>query len=200
MLRDELPHCKCRGHRDSAAPRKLGFVATPFGLSHGLVGAFAVFAGAGEEKCDPMSSTKRCPTAATCDDKKDCTNDVISGTACQAVCTNTMKPNCPSEQPKPSTITCGDGMVTGTEKCDPKSDKKCPTTCVDDDLCTDVKLEGRPTTAARTVHTPERPTATRIRRASPRRAAGMAWWGPVKCAIRGAARLARPAARRRMDA
>jgi len=117
------------------------------------------------ETCDTMIAdglAGACPTA--CDDGEDCTTDalVMDGT-CFAACEVTpitMEIDddmcCPTGS-TPATdndcsATCGDGAVTGTERCDTAIASgmgSCPTACDDGDVCTDDSLTNAGTCRAR---------------------------------------------------
>lgn len=106
------------------------------------------------EKCEASSTDKPCPTS--CDDNDPCTKDTLSGSVaqCTAVCVNTRITKavpsdmcCPSganaETDSDCPTKCGDGVVTGSETCDPKSTtQRCPTSCDDGDPCTTDKVNG----------------------------------------------------------
>ena len=98
------------------------------------------------ERCDPnlpADSQGACPTS--CDDGLACTNDVLEGSpeTCDAVCTHAVISACingdgccPSDCVAANdddcvdSVVCGDGVVSGTETCDPgilSGDGACPT-------------------------------------------------------------------------
>ena len=115
------------------------------------------------EKCEPMSKDRPCPrTASDCGPAKECTQNVVTGSAdqCSAECTSVpiTKPAdgdgcCPSganaSNDDDCETKCGDGVVTGNETCDTKSSSKpCPTSCDDGKACTKDSPKGSACTAA----------------------------------------------------
>ncbi|HEY5921076.1 MAG TPA: CAP domain-containing protein [Kofleriaceae bacterium] len=100
------------------------------------------------ETCDPPSS---CPTS--CNDGMACTTDFLTGSAqnCNAACATSpitactggdgcCAPGCTIGNDSDCTATCGDGVLTTPETCDPPS--SCPTMCNDMIACTNNVLAG----------------------------------------------------------
>jgi hypothetical protein len=107
------------------------------------------------KKCDPQSTSMPCPTS--CDDGNPCTVDMLIGTAmqCSAECVHTPITAavggdgcCPSganaNTDSDCPTRCGDGVVTGNEKCDPQS--SCPSSCSSSDACHPATLQGAAST------------------------------------------------------
>jgi hypothetical protein len=105
------------------------------------------------EICEATSPDQPCPTS--CDDGDPCTTDKLSGSAeeCNAMCSSTpvTRPTSGDECCPPGAnaandddceTKCGDGVVTGSETCDPASNKPCPSSCDDGDRCTMDMLVG----------------------------------------------------------
>jgi len=106
-----------------------------------------------KETCDAGSDK---PCLASCDDGDACTVDMMSGSvaACSVMCghmpaeanAKTKDGCCPpganNSVDADCDASCGDGVVSGTEACDTKSAKGCPTTCDDMDPCTVDTLTG----------------------------------------------------------
>jgi len=99
------------------------------------------------EVCDPPGS---CP--ASCDDSDACTQNVLTGssTSCDAVCTyptitacvadGCCAAGCNSTNDPDCSVSCGNGLVEAGETCDPVA--SCPTSCNDNDACTNDVLTG----------------------------------------------------------
>lgn len=94
------------------------------------------------ESCDPPGT---CPT--DCDDSNACTIDALTGSSanCNASCTQTAivtcadgdgccPAGCDATTDGDCSETCGNGTVERGETCDPQ--ETCPTTCDDNDACT----------------------------------------------------------------
>jgi cysteine-rich repeat protein len=94
------------------------------------------------ETCDTGIATGAgsCPTAATCNDGDACTADsLVAGGTCMAACANTAIAAGPADSCCPSGATigtdpdcaasCGDGVVTAPEQCDPPAAGTCSATC-----------------------------------------------------------------------
>lgn len=107
------------------------------------------------EKCEPGSSEKPCPTAADCDDRDPCTQDMLLGSAeqCSAECVHApiISPRnndgcCPERanagNDADCETVCGDGATTGAETCD----GNCRTSCAPARGCLQEKLRGSPST------------------------------------------------------
>jgi hypothetical protein len=105
------------------------------------------------EICEATSSDQPCPTS--CDDGDPCTTDMLTGSAeeCNAMCSSTpitrpmpgdecCPPGANAANDSDCETKCGDGVVTGSETCDPASNKPCPTSCDDGDRCTTDMLVG----------------------------------------------------------
>lgn len=101
------------------------------------------------ETCDGPN----CPTG--CDDGDPCTQDQLTGSAaeCSATCVHTLITAtvggdgcCPSGAnagvDNDCSKSCGDGVVSDNETCEPQSSKPCPNSCDDGDACTDDVLTG----------------------------------------------------------
>ena len=116
----------------------------------------------GGEACDPAipAGKGKCPTQASCDDNKACTQDLLIGSNCQVHCLNnpiTVAKNgdgcCPpganSKLDSDCQPVCGNGLLEGSEVCDPAipaGTGKCPTLadCDDKKVCTkDVLVGGK---------------------------------------------------------
>lgn len=109
----------------------------------------------GGETCDPPSS---CPTSASCQSSDACITTSIEGDAskCSATCETSeitaCKPGdgccpkgCNNGDDSECSASCGDGVVSGTETCEPSSKTKpCPTSCDDGDPCTKDLRTGTP--------------------------------------------------------
>ena len=91
------------------------------------------------ELCDPdtnhAGANNKCPTAVSCNDGNPCTNDVIIGSGCQAVCDHT-----PTNAPA---CLCGNGLVDSGETCDgPLGCAALVAACNDGSDCTTDTLTG----------------------------------------------------------
>jgi cysteine-rich repeat protein len=106
------------------------------------------------ETCDPATS---CPTTASCTTSNACLAPSLIGSAstCSAACKTTPIADCQSgDHCCPSgcthaldgdcSIKCGDGVIDSAagETCEAGSSTPCPTTCTDNDACTDDMLTG----------------------------------------------------------
>lgn len=140
---------------------KSGDGCCPMGCSHATDSDCSAKCGDGVldvgEACEPKSTEKPCPTAADCDDSDPCTSDKLTGSAeqCSAQCAHSPITTatggdgcCPkganASNDSDCMTVCGDGVVTGSEKCDPKSSQPCPSDCNDDDACTTDHMTGSP--------------------------------------------------------
>ena len=109
------------------------------------------------ETCDRgITAGVKGACAASCDDGEACTLDFTSGTAaaCSRACAHLAitacvsgdhccPPGCAPATDTDCAPSCGDGVVSGGETCDPRT--SCPTTCADDgDRCTTEQLTGDP--------------------------------------------------------
>jgi cysteine-rich repeat protein len=119
------------------------------------------------ETCDTgiTSGTGSCPT--TCDDGNACTTDVLSGSACTAMCINTPITAtvngdgcCPSganaNTDTDCAAMCGNGVVEPGEVCDTgiaSGPGSCPTSCDDGVACTTDTLANPGTCMAACSHT-----------------------------------------------
>ncbi|MCA9671696.1 MAG: VWA domain-containing protein [Myxococcales bacterium] len=124
------------------------------------------------ERCDtaiPVGAPGGCPTHPVhCDDKNPLTQDTISGSGCQAACTNNQtsqpQPPPPPPPPPPPAAVCGDGKLDLGEACDIAiplgAPGSCPTSCDDGDFCT-VDTIGGGGCASQCMHTPRPPNAVK---------------------------------------
>jgi len=108
------------------------------------------------EICDTgiaASQPGACPT--DCDDSNACTTDILVGSACQTECVHGDIGSCldddgccPSACDETSdndcSAVCDNGAIEPGETCDPIS--SCPTTCDDQNTCTDDSMAGDPST------------------------------------------------------
>lgn len=113
------------------------------------------------ELCDPgiSSGFGKCPTITDCDDKNNCTKDVLQGTACLTQCGHTQAaaslavkdgccpPGATSLTDADCAVACGNGLLESGESCDPgisSGPGKCPTLadCDDKDSCTTDSVTG----------------------------------------------------------
>lgn len=97
----------------------------------------------GKEACDTTATgADACPkTVAECDDGNACTDDRIRTAvdACARVCENIKLAPCPTDMGMETAPSCGDGVVSASEKCDPMAPGMCPAStadCDDNDACT----------------------------------------------------------------
>ena len=125
------------------------------------------------EACDTTiaaGTAGACPTLASCDDMDSCTTDSVSGDGtCAAACAHTditafiagdmcCPPGGTRATDSDCAGTCGDGVVSGTERCDTAIASgvgSCPTmpSCNDGDFCTVDQLRGGGTCNARCTNT-----------------------------------------------
>jgi hypothetical protein len=102
------------------------------------------------ETCDPQDS---CPDS--CDDQDACTTDTLTGSAanCNVDCSHSAvtecnagdgccPPGCRHGTDSDCPEDCGNGSLDQGETCDPP--ESCPTSCNDDDPCTEDSLSGSP--------------------------------------------------------
>lgn len=112
-----------------------------------------------DETCDTAisSGAGSCPTAASCDDGSPATRDALeSGGTCRARCVHTpitecaggdgyCPSGCNANTDADCVVTCGNGVVEGTESCDSgitTGAGACPTSCSDGAACTTDTLVG----------------------------------------------------------